>query len=483
MIKRLLLGLLGALVLLVVALAINTWRQGSQQLAESAVTPIKVDADAVAQRLAKSVTFRTVSSQDKPDATDAEFRKLHAYLVQQYPLVHSALKREVIGASLLYTWNGTDPKALPIALLAHQDVVPIASGTEQAWSVDPFGGVIKDGFVWGRGTLDDKGNILAQLEAVEMLLASGFKPKQTIYLAMGQDEELGGARGNKALVDLLASRGVKLDFVLDEGMVITEGVFPGLSKPLALIGLAEKGGLNLQLSYDGKPGHSSMPPVPSGIGSMSKALASLEDHQMPGGIKGVAAEMFGALAPEMPMLNRVLLSNLWLTRSLVQGQLEKSVTANAMLRTTTALTIVNGGNKANVLPGHVEATVNFRILPGDTVAGVHEHVRAVVNNEAIKLQAEGGTEASPISPTGSKAYQTIARTVRQMFPGMVVAPGLVIVGTDSRHYTPLTDNIYRFSPMRFKSEDLTRLHGTNERIAISNYVEVIQFYHQLLRNI
>ena len=233
--------------------------------------------------------------------------------------------------------------------------MPIASGTEQAWSVDPFAGVIKDGFVWGRGTLDDKGNILAQLEAVEMLIANGFKPKQTVYLAFGEDEELGGNRGNKALVELLKSRGVKLGFVLDEGMVITEGVFPGLSQPLALIGLAEKGGVNVHLSFDGKPGHSSMPTVPSAIGSMSKALASLETHQMPAAIKGVAGDMFGALAPEMPWLNRVLLSNLWLTGPVVQSQLEKSPAANAMMRTTTALTIVNAGNKENVLPGRAEA--------------------------------------------------------------------------------------------------------------------------------
>jgi carboxypeptidase PM20D1 len=481
--KRCALGLVLALVTLVAVMGVNTWRKSSQQLAESTVAPVTVDAAAAAKRLAGSIPFKTVSQEVPTDAGDAEFKKLHAYLAQQFPLLHASLRREAVGHSLLYTWAGTDPKALPIAILAHQDVVPIASGTEKTWAVDPFGGVIQDGFVWGRGTLDDKGNIVAQMEAIELLLASGFKPRQTIYLALGHDEEIGGMQGNQAVVALLVSRGVKLDFVLDEGMVITEGVFPGLAQPLALIGLAEKGGVSLGLSYDGKPGHSSMPTVPSAIGSMAQALAKLEARQMPGGIQGVAAQMFAVLAPEMPWLNRVLLSNLWLTAPLVQAQLEKSAAANAMLRTTTALTIVNGGNKANVLPGHVDATVNFRLLPGDTIAGVHEHVAKVVGNEAIQIKLGDGREASPISPSHAAGYQMIAKTVRQLFPGVIVAPGLVIAGTDSRLYTPLTDNIYRFSPMRFKSDDLARLHGTNERIPIANYVEVIQFYHQLLRNL
>ncbi|MEY2952236.1 MAG: hypothetical protein RLZZ401_323 [Pseudomonadota bacterium] len=266
-------------------------------------------------------------------------------------------------------------------------------------------------------------------------------------------------------------------------MIKNECYYHLISQPLALIGLAEKGGVNVRLSYDSKPGHSSMPTVPSAVGSMSKALARLEEQQMPAAIQGVAGDMFAALAPEMPLLNRVLLSNLWLTGPLVRAQLEKSPASNAMLRTTTALTIVNSGNKANVLPGHAEANINFRILPGDTVDGVHQHVKTVIANEAIKTDTVDGREPSPISPTNASGYKAIGRTVRQLMPDVLVAPGLVIVGTDSRSFTPLTDSIYRFSPMRFKPEDLSRLHGTNERIAISNYVEVIQFHHQLLKNL
>jgi carboxypeptidase PM20D1 len=385
--------------------------------------------------------------------------------------------------ALLYTWAGSDPAARPIALMAHQDMVPIAPGTEKAWSVDPFGGAIQDGFVWGRGTLDNKGNLFAQMEAIELLIGQGFKPTQTVYLVMGDDEEVSGLRGALPIAELLKSRGVRLDWVLDEGLLVLDGVLPGLSKPAALIGLAEKGYGTFFLSLDTAPGHSSMPPQHSAIGSMSAALARLEANPMPGGIQGVAAQMFGTLAPEMSGLNRVLLSNLWLTRRLVQGQLEKSPSSNAMLRTTTALTIVRAGNKDNVLPGRAEAAVNFRILPGDSIDSVEKHLKSALGNDAIQVKRyPGNSEPSPVSPTDSTGYRAIEQAVRQTFPDAVVAPGLMTAATDSRHFSLVSDAVYRFSPFRVKAEDLARFHGTNERVSIANYGEMIQFYQQLLRD-
>ncbi|RZI88602.1 MAG: M20/M25/M40 family metallo-hydrolase, partial [Variovorax sp.] len=276
---------------------------------------------------------------------------------------------------------------------------------------------------------------------------------------------------------------VRLDWVLDEGLLVLDGVLPGLSKPAALIGLAEKGYATFFLSLDTAPGHSSMPPTHSTIGLMSAALARLEATPMPGGIKGVAGEMFGTLAPEMSGVNRVMLSNLWLTGPLVTGQLEKSPSSNAMLRTTTALTIVRAGNKDNVLPGRAEAAVNFRVLPGDTLASVEAHLRKALGNDAIQIKAyPGNSEPSPVSPTDSAGYLAVQKAVREVFSDAVVAPGLMTAATDSRHFSALSDSVYRFSPFRVKGEDLARFHGTNERVAISNYAEMIQFYHQLLRN-
>jgi carboxypeptidase PM20D1 len=486
MTKRLLLVLLAVLLLLAAAVAVNTLRQGSRQIDVPPAPPLAVDEAAVADKLAGAIRLRTISSYDDPALNAEEFRKLHAHLRERFPRVHATLQRELVGGlSLLYTWKGTDPAARPIALLAHHDIVPIAPGTEAKWQVAPFSGEIRDGYVWGRGAWDDKANLVAQLEAIEMLLASGFQPRQTVYLFSGADEEVGGLRGAAQVVQLLQQRKVRLDFVIDEGLLITEGILPGLSRPAALVGIAEKGYLSVVMKVSATPGHSSMPPAKgtTAVGMMSAALRRLDDEQLPAGLRGVAREMFDTIAPEMGGFQRVALSNLWLFGPLVQAQLEKAASTNALLRTTTALTIVNAGNKDNVIPGEAQATVNFRLLPGDTTQSVMQHVRAKAGGRFELIALPGASEPSPISPTQSSSYQLIHRTVRSLFPGTVVAPGLMVAATDSRHFTAVSDHIYRFSPVRAKPEDLSRFHGTNERISVANLGELVRFYHQLLRNL
>lgn len=480
--KKFFLGTLATAALLAAGVLANTYRKGSQQLQVPPHAPLQVDAAVAAERLAGAVRLRTISHDDRPDGSAAEFIKLHRHLEQSFPRVHQVLEREVVGGySLLYTWRGTDPGAKPIMLMAHSDVVPIAEGSEKDWTVDPFAGVVRDGYIWGRGSWDDKGNLLSMLEAVESLLAQGFRPRQTIYIASGHDEEAGGERGARRIAELLASRSVRLDFVMDEGTLITEGVMKGLDKPVALIGVAEKGIMTLSLASHDEPGHSSMPPRESAIGMLSDALARLERRQMPAAIGGVAAEMFDTLAPEMSGLNRVLLSNLWLFGPLVRQELEKSRSANAFTRTTTALTVVHAGNKVNVVPAQAQAFVNFRLLPGDTQADVMRHAHEVVANPAVKIERSGfAAEASPVSSTASASYRLLNTTIRELFPGTVVAPGLMVAATDSRHMLPLADHVYRFSPVRATDQDLARFHGTNERISIANYVQMIGFYHRLI---
>jgi carboxypeptidase PM20D1 len=486
MVKRVLLFVLAAVLLLVAAVAVNTLRQGSRQIEVAPAPPLAIDQAGVADKLAGAIRLRTVSSHDDPSLNAAEFQQLHAHLQQRFPLVHAKLQREVVGGlTLLYTWPGSDANAKPIAFLAHQDVVPIAPGTESKWQSAPFSGERKDGYVWGRGAWDDKANLVAQLEAVEMLLASGFQPRQTVYLVFGADEEVGGLRGATQVVKLLQERKVRLDFVIDEGLLITEGIMPGLKQPTALIGIAEKGFLSVVMKVPATPGHSSMPPPKgtSAIGMMSAALRRLDDEQLPAGLRGVAREMFETIAPEMSGFQRVALSNLWLFGPLVQAQLEKGESTNAMLRTTTALTIVNAGNKDNVIPGEAQATVNFRLLPGDTTQSVMQHVRSKTGERFELMALPGAADPSPVSPTESASYQMLHRTVRAVFPGTLVAPGLMIAATDSRHFAAVSDHVYRFSPVRAKPEDLARFHGTNERIAESNLGELVRFYHQLLRNL
>lgn len=488
MFKRIVLGLLAMLLMLAAAVAVNTWRHGSRQLQVAPLAPMKVDEAAVAERLAQAVRLPTVSSATDAQLNADQFRALHALLQKQFPRVHASLKRELVNdLSLLYTWEGSDPKANAIVLLAHQDVVPIAPGTEGDWQQPPFAGLVKDGYVWGRGSWDDKGNLLAQLEAVEQLLAEGYRPPRTVYLAYGADEEVGGHRGAARIAALLKSRGVQADFVLDEGLLVLDGVMPGLKQPAALIGVAEKGYLSVRLSVSTAPGHSSMPPRPgsSAIALLSAGLDRLEHAQMPAGIRGVAGEMFDVLGPEMGGFSRVALTNLWLFGPLVQRQLEGGASTNAMLRTTTALTMLQAGNKDNVLPGRAEATVNFRILPGDTKEGVLQHMRNQVSQAAPQDRFElfalpGAVEASKVAPTDSAQYRALQQTIREVFPDALVAPGLMVAGTDSIHYGAISDHVFKFSPIRANAEDLKRFHGTNERLSVQNYAEAIRFYHRLI---
>ena len=484
MIRRSFLFLLMLLMLLLSAIAINTLLTKSRQVAVTPLAVIRIDEQAVAQRLATALQFRTISSLDQPTLSEGEFNRLHAHMKQAFPLLHARLKRETIGAdSLLYTWTGSDTSAKPIMLMAHQDVVPIAPDTEKNWQQPPFDGVIQDGFIWGRGSWDDKGNLFAIMEAVESLLQDGFIPRQTIYLAFGHDEEVSGLQGAKQIAGVLQSRGVRLDYILDEGLLITEGILKGLNPAAALIGIAEKGYATVHLSLDATPGHSSMPTQKTAIGMMSVALARLEDQQLPADIRGVALQMFDTIAPEMNGINRVLLSNLWLFKPLVQRELAKGASTNAMLRTTTALTVIHAGNKENILPGHIDATVNFRTLPGDTQADVLAHLKKTLNNDAIALHpAEANSDASRVSSINSAAYLTLNKSIREVFANTIVAPGLMLGATDSRHFEALSENIFKFSPVRATADDLPRFHGTNERISIKNYAEMIRFYHQLLIN-
>ena len=489
--RRLIRLIRNAVVLAIVAatviaavLLFNVVTHGSRQLPVAAVPPIAVDEAGAASRLAAAIRFRTIADIADADHSADAFRGLHAHIAASFPAFYAATTRETVGGySLLYAWQGADPAAKPIAVLAHQDVVPVAPGTEKDWQHPPFDGVVADGFIWGRGSWDDKGNLYAILEAAEALARDGFRPKRTIYFAFGHDEEVAGLRGAGAIAALLAARGVRLDFVLDEGLIITQGILKGLDRPAALIGVAEKGYATFALKAQGTPGHSSMPPRDTAIGTLSAALVRLEENRLPTRISPVVGEMFDTLAPEMNLFNRIVLSNLWLFRPLLLREFEKTGPTEATVRTTTALTIFNAGDKDNVLPGHAEAVVNFRLLPGDTQASVADHIRRTVNNEKIVISAApGNTDPAPVTSTSTPSYGALNQTIRETFSDTVVAPGLMVAATDSRQYAGIADNIFRFSPVRATSEDLKRFHGSNERLSVANYGDMIRFYRRLFEN-
>ena len=438
-------------------------------------------ADAAVHRLAEAIRFPTVSHQDPAQRQRDVFLGFHEFLARSFPRVHATLRREVVaGLSLLYTWPGRDPGRPPILLTSHLDVVPVVPETLDDWEHPPFDGVVADGFVWGRGALDDKAGVLATLEAVEGLLAEGFAPAQTVYLAFGHDEEIGGDEGAAAIAKQLRERGVRLAFSLDEGLVVTEGIVPGVTQPVALVGIAEKGYVTLRITAHAAGGHSSRPTSDSAIGKLAAAVTALESSPMPARVEGPAAQMLDAIAPHASFPLGFVLGNRALFGPLVTSRLAGDPSSNALIRTTTAVTMLEAGVKENVLPPSASAIVNFRLVPGDRVQDVLDHVAGVAGPE-ITIDTIRGDEASKVADAGSPSFAVVRRSIEAVFPGVLVAPGLVLGGTDTKHYGEVAEQAYRFAPVRARSEDLARAHGTNERIAVANYAEMIRFYATLVR--
>jgi carboxypeptidase PM20D1 len=461
-----------------------TARYVSTQSAAAPAAEITVPAGA-ADRLSGAIRIPTISAED-PAAFDGEaFRTFHAYLGKAFPLVHSRLRREIVGThSLLYTWTGIDPSADPILLIGHIDVVPIEPGTQNEWTHDPFGGRIVDGFIWGRGAIDNKSAVVGTLEAIEMLLSEGFRPSRTVLLAYGHDEEAGGGGGAHEIAELLKRRGVKPEMVLDEGGVIGDGVLAGIRAPVALVGVGEKGFVSIELTASTAGGHSSLPPAQSAVGILSAAVATLEQNPMRARLDGPTRQMFDRVGPEFPLLKRALFANLWLTRPVLIRRLQETPATNAMVRTTTAPTIFQAGTKDNVLPSRARAVINFRILPGDSIRSVIEHVTSVVNDDRIDIKVGGRFSAEPsrVSRIDSHAFRTLERTIRSIVSDAVVAPYLVVVVTDARHYADLSENIFRFLPLRLNSDDLKRMHGIDERVGLRDYETAVRMYRQLIMN-
>jgi carboxypeptidase PM20D1 len=442
-----------------------------------------VDTDRAVLNLAAAVRFLTLSDGEPFGPHASEFAALRDFLAAAYPRAHAALERELIdGETLLYRWAGTDPSLPPILLMGHMDVVPVEEGTEGAWTHDPFGGVVADGYVWGRGTLDNKQNVVGLLEATEHLLAEAYQPARTVYLLFGHDEEAGGAGGAAAAAKLLEARGVRFEFVVDEGGAILDATMLGTSAPVAIVRTAEKGYLTLELSVLGAGGHSSRPPPETPIGVLSRAIVALESNPFPARLEGAALEMLRTAAPDRGLLPRVVLANRWLLDRPLLRMLAADPFTNASIRTTIAPTMLRGSPKDNVLPSRATATVNFRILPGDSVAGVVDRVRRVIGDDRVELAVLEAIEPSPDSDTGAPAFGLLSRTIREIDPAVRVSPYLALGATDVRHFAGLSDNLYGFSPFSADADVLTRVHGTDERIAIADVERLIRFYVQLIRN-
>jgi carboxypeptidase PM20D1 len=451
--------------------------------AGTAPTVPAIDVDRVADDLAAAVAVPTVSL---PSGGEPEhFARLREVLRARFPRVHETLALELVGEhAMLFHWRGRDPSRAPIILTAHLDVVPVEPGTEDDWSEPPFSGARSGGFVWGRGALDDKLGVVGILSACERLIEDGFVPGRDVWLAFGHDEEVGGPEGAVKLAARLAALGVHAELLLDEGGAVVEGALPGITRPVALVGIAEKGLASFELVATGEGGHSSMPKRDGAIARLSRALVRLDEHPMPSDLRGPSRAMIDRLTPELGFGPRLALANLWLLEPAVRWALSKSPASDAIIRTTTAPTVLAAGSADNVLAAHARAVVNFRILPGETVADVEAHVRDVIDDDAIDVRCTSHCwDPSPTSRIDSEAFAAIERVILWTWPDAVVSPSLVVGATDARHYVAVADDVYRFLPMRLGELDRARLHGTDERIAEADLGAALRFYALLLRSV
>ncbi|MCP4674558.1 MAG: M20/M25/M40 family metallo-hydrolase [Deltaproteobacteria bacterium] len=435
------------------------------------------------ERFRGALRFETVSYDDRSKMDLREFSKFHSYLEKSFPIVHEKLKKETVAEhSLLYTWRGSDASLKPILLMAHIDVVPVERSKKDEWKHPPFGGAMEDGFIWGRGALDTKCSLIGILEAVEQLLKKKHEPLRSVMMAFGHDEEVGGGEGASKTVELLESRGVELEYVLDEGGAIMSGDLFGIEPSVAGIGTAEKGLLNLELTATGDDGHAAMPPEQTAAGKICAAVAAIESNPFKARLTPVIKNLLYSVSAHMPLHRRLLFRNLWLFGGLVKIAFLKTPLTRSFVRTTAAVTQLEASDKANTLPSEAKAVVNLRILVGETISTVTRRIQELVGDEIEVRVMDELNHSNPVDESNieSKGYRDIKKTIGELFPDAVTIPYIVSGATDSRQYAPLTDSIYRFVAMRLSPEELGLIHGINERISIENYERLVDFFSLLI---
>ena len=478
--KRLFNGSIAAIGLLIALVVVRTLMHQPPASINTDLVEIELNEAALAERLSQSIQFQTISFQSPELKDQSQFSAFIDWVHTSYPRVHQSLDYIQLNDTMLYRWPGSDASLQPILVTGHYDVVPVIPGSESQWQQPPFSGAIVDGLIWGRGALDDKSGVLGILEAVTYLLDVGHQPQRTVYLSFGHDEEIGGREGAAAVAAYLKDQGVQLAWSLDEGSFIFDGLIAGVDSLVAAINVAEKGSITLDIVAAAEGGHSSMPPQTSAITDLARAITQLEEHPVPGGLEGLAADMFDNISRHMPFVPRVFFANQWLFGGLINDQLSGAPTTNAMLRTTTAPTMLSGSVKTNVLPIEAVATVNFRIHPRDSMDSIESYVTDLVASDSISVHRRGGADASAVSDWKAPGFAIIAQSMREIHGDIPVAPGLMIAASDSRHYGKVADNAYRFNPIRLTPELLTGFHGTNEKIAVADYAQGVRGYIRII---
>lgn len=440
--------------------------------------PVRVDTERAAASLSAMVRCRTVSNRN-PDLQDPrQFEAFRQLLAERYPKVHETCSLTRTGANgLLYRWPGGSTGEETV-LMAHYDVVPAA---EELWSRPPFEGLIEAGVLWGRGTLDTKITLCGVMEAAETLIADGFVPERDIYFCFAGDEEIAGDDA-PSIVRELEGRGIRPALVLDEGGAVVESVFPGVSSPCALVGIGEKGILDLEMSLTGSGGHASAPPPHTLLGELARAAVRIESRPFPGRLTMAAAQMFDTLGRHSTFLYRMIFANIRLFRPLLDLICRKSGgELNALMRTTCAITMAEGSSAVNVLPPSAKLGMNLRLISGDSMEAAEEYLRTVVDNERIRITRIDGMNPSPFSRTDSPGWERVRDTIAMTWPEAIVSPYLMIACSDSRHYHRISDNVFRFSVLELSKEERGTIHGNDERIPVEKIGRTVAFYQRLMR--
>jgi carboxypeptidase PM20D1 len=482
--KKIALGSVAAVAVVVAFIGVRTVAFAPPAMGTPKIVPTlklpEYALDGAAAHLGAAIRMQTVSHQDPQENDIKQWEALHDWMQKTYPAAHKAMTRELVAdRSLLYTWKGTDNTLKPIILMAHQDVVPVTPGTEKDWKHAPFGGDIAGEAVWGRGAVDDKGMLVGLMEAIDALARAGFQPKRTVYLVSGHDEEAGGT-GAKSIATLLGQRGVKALFTIDEGsaVVLDEPVTQG---PAALVGIAEKGYGTIKITANAEGGHSSMPPKETGVINLSKALVAINDHPFPLEVKGPGAAMLATLTASKGGTTKVAMANLWAFESLITSRAGAKPSGAAMFHTTIAPTMLEGSPKENVLPQSASGLINYRIAPWNSSADVMARAKSAVGKLPVTLSwVKPPREPSKVSSTTSEGWQYVVGAAKPELGNMIVAPYLVVAGTDSRSFQDVSEDVYRFMPMHVKLSETKMIHGTNEHMTMANLKRTIDYFARLI---